>query len=232
MKVLLIRHDPMAEIEIKNAIQDLGFTLYDVNRHEQILISEINNTDKCGIYFFNIHISKFDRIYFFNTPDVSSGNPRTAHKENTFEYCEMDASVVSALQQYPDKLINAGTLNMSLSIKNRYFLIFLFKNIGWALHASLFNLTHVIHDKTEYRFYMVITRHSHSFYPYNDIYTEAYRDAEELIFKTQKAMWDRKIDILNVTCVVLNGTFFIVNVSEHFQNISNQVLCKSLKEII
>lgn len=233
MKILLIRRDPLAGIEIKNAIQDLGFTLYDVYRNEQIHIAEINSVDKCDVLFFNIHISKFDRIYFLNTPNtLLPGSTDINKKGNTFEYCEMDASIVSALQYYPDKLINAGILNMSLGIKNKYFLTFLFKNIGWEWHASLFDLNHVIHDKTEYRFNMVITRSGCSFYPYNDVYSKIYKDVEELIFKTQKAMWEREIDILNVTCVISNHTFFIVNISEYFQGISNEVLCKSLKEII
>nr|WP_315192763.1 hypothetical protein [uncultured Flavobacterium sp.] len=233
MKILLIRRDSSSGIEIKNALQHPSFTLYDVYRNEQIRIAEINSKLTCEVFFFNIPISEFDRIYFLNTPSVMlPGDTSTSNKGNTFEYCEMDASIVSALQYYPDKLINAGTVNMSLGIKNRYFLTFLFKSIGWKLHASLFNLTQVIPDKAEYQFNMIVTCRNHSFYPYNEMYAKSYNNVSELIFKTQKAMWERQIDILNVTCVVFEDTFFIVGVSEHFLNINHEILSKFLKEII
>ncbi len=231
-KILLIRRDPLSGIEIKNALQQLDFALYDVYRSEQIRISEINSKGTCDVFFFNIPISAFDRIYFLNTPNVMMPGDTSPNKGNTFEYCEMDASMVSAIQYYPDKLVNAGTVNMSLGVKNRYFLTSLFKSIGWQLHASLFNLTLVIPDKTEYRFNMIITGRKHVFYPYNELYAKAYSNASELVFKTQKAMWERGIDILNVTCTVSDDIFFIVGVSEHFQNISPEVLSQSLKEIL
>jgi len=231
MKILLIRRDATAGNEIKQAIALLGMNLCDVHRHEQIHIAELNSKDTCNIYFFNRHISQFDRIFFMHSPNVAL--PLSAgSKSNTFEYCELDASVVSALQCYAGKVINAGLLNMSLSIKNRYFLVFLFKSLGWQLHTSLFNLTQVLPDKNEYRFYLLITTLGHRFYPANDVFRQVLDQTQELIFRTQKAMWERGLDILQVTCIVENGTLYLVGVSESFQQISAEVLATSLKEII
>lgn len=233
MNLLLIRRDATDGIEVKQAIQQMGLSVCDVHRHEQISITELNSLGTTDIRFFNRPISRFERIFFLHTPAVPiPGNAASGSKSHTFDYCEMDASVVSALQNYPGKLINVGLLNMSLSIKNRYFLVFLFRSLGWPLHPSLFNLKQILPDKTLYQFQLLITHSSYTFYPGNDAFSQIFNEAAELIFRTQKAMWDRQLDILQVSCTVVNNTLTLVGVSENFQHISPGVLAGALKEVI
>jgi len=230
MKILLIRNNEYSGTEIKTAILNLGFTIYDVTKPEQISISEINNQGKCDIEFFKIPIHKFERIYFLNTPFKE--NNSTNYKDNIFEYCELDASIISALQYNSGKIINAGLISISRSILNKYFFVFLFKKIGWELHNSIFNGPNFLSQKKEHQINILISRTNFSFYPYYDVYFKDYTKIQELIFNTQKVMWEKKIDILNVSCKIQNESISIVNISQYFQGIGNELLSKSLKEIL
>ncbi|WP_259016647.1 hypothetical protein [Emticicia fluvialis] len=233
MNVLLIRRNATDGIEVKQAFEQLGLNYCDVHRHEHISIVELNSNGKTDIRFFNWNISRFDRIFFINTPSVPEiGNAVASNKTHTFEYCEMDASVISALQNYTDKLINAGVLNMSLSITNRYFLVFLFRSLGWQLHPSLFNLPQALPDKTLYQVHLLLTRTGYRVYPDNDVFSPIISHAEELILKTRKAMWQRGLDILTVSCVVTDGNLCVLNISESFAHVSSGILAGALKEII
>jgi hypothetical protein len=230
MKILLIRNNESAGKEIRSSLLSSGHSVCDITRPEQILINEINSQGKEEVYFSGTPVAAFDRIFFLNTPyDVDSN---LDYKDNVFCYCELDASLMAVLHRRRARLVNGGLLNINRGVINDYFLIFVFKNIGWKIHGGIFKDRESLKsDDAGQKFNLLITRNGHHFYPADKNKIDDNWEIRELILKTQVEMGDRGIDILNVSFIFKEGSVFVFGISQQFQNIEDALLTASFREI-